>query len=160
MSKLFVVSDIHGHYTELSKALEKAGFDQNSKDHIFVSCGDLFDKGDENNQVYQFVKGLQRKILIKGNHEDIMHESLVEGGLTELAIQNETDFSLRQILGQDAICEDGSFNGDYKNEIDQLILFIESMPDYYETDKYVFNLIVHAHRNCKPELTHTYHTDK
>ena len=67
---LFAVSDIHGHYTALMNALGVAGFDENNENHIFVSCGDLFDRGRENAEVYDFVKKLQRKILIKGNHED------------------------------------------------------------------------------------------
>ena len=41
---LFVVSDIHGHYTEMKKALEEAGFCEEKDDHVFVSCGDSMTK--------------------------------------------------------------------------------------------------------------------
>ena len=34
--KLFVVSDVHGHYAELMKALDGVGFDANNENHIFV----------------------------------------------------------------------------------------------------------------------------
>lgn len=41
MKKFFVVSDVHGFYDEMIEALNKAGFDKNNKDHVFISCGDL-----------------------------------------------------------------------------------------------------------------------
>ena len=80
--KLFVLSDIHGHYSEMKKALDEAGFDPENGSHIFVSCGDLFDRGMENVAVYDFVRGLKHKILIRGNHEDMLLncEFVFEGG--------------------------------------------------------------------------------
>ena len=47
MSKkyLYCVSDVHSFYDELMTALTKAGFDINNEEHIFVSCGDLLDRG-------------------------------------------------------------------------------------------------------------------
>ena len=45
MKKYFVVSDVHGFYDEMKKALDNAGFDIANPDHIFVSCGDLLDRG-------------------------------------------------------------------------------------------------------------------
>ena len=137
--KLFVVSDIHGHDTELKRALDKAGFDSENKEHIFVSCGDLFDRGGENAQVYEFVKGLKQKILIKGNHEDILYEVLIGGRMTEEAELNGTDMTITQIFGKDAFDENGNFNKDlYREKADEMIAFIDSMLNYYETEKYVF----------------------
>lgn len=43
----FVTSDIHGFYTIFKKALKKAKFDINNKDHVLIICGDLFDRGEE-----------------------------------------------------------------------------------------------------------------
>ena len=45
MKKLFVVADIHSFYEEMIKALSEQGFDREDPDHIFVSLGDLFDRG-------------------------------------------------------------------------------------------------------------------
>ena len=42
--KIFAVSDIHGFYTQLREALDKAGFDSENENHLFVCCGDCFDK--------------------------------------------------------------------------------------------------------------------
>ena len=103
IKKLFVVSDVHGHYTEMIKALDEAGFDTKNEDHVFVSCGDLFDRGKENKEVYDFVRGLKNKILIKGNHEDILHNVLTCGYVTDTDVANGTDITVAQLLGEDAL---------------------------------------------------------
>ena len=72
---LFVVSDIHSHYTALKKALDEAGFDPNNENHWLLVCGDIFDRGGESEEVLQFIMSLERKILVKGNH-DILFEEL------------------------------------------------------------------------------------
>ena len=71
MRTLFVVSDVHSFYGEMKQALDKEGFDKDNKDHIFVSCGDLLDRGPDSVKCLEFVNGLDddRKILILGNHE-------------------------------------------------------------------------------------------
>lgn len=71
--KYFCVSDIHSFYTPLKKALKQAGFRKSNKDHCLVVCGDIFDRGEETVQVYEFLKSLpkNRCILIKGNHESL-----------------------------------------------------------------------------------------
>lgn len=79
MPKLFVVSDIHSFYTPLKKALDEKGFDPNNEDHWLIVCGDCFDRGDESGLVLHFLMSLERKILVKGNH-DILFKSLVERG--------------------------------------------------------------------------------
>ena len=76
MKKLFVVSDIHGHCTILSEALDRAGFDRRNPDHLLICCGDYFDRGTENMEVLQFLERLPRKILIRGNHEDMLKKLL------------------------------------------------------------------------------------
>ncbi len=137
--KLFVVSDIHGHYTELMRALDRAGFDAKNEAHVFVSCGDLFDRGTENVAVYDFVRNLPRKILIKGNHEDILCEVLERGTLTNIETWNGMDRTVREMLGEDAVDENGCFDRTACAEkIDELIAFISSMVNYYEMGNYVF----------------------
>lgn len=140
MSKtLFIVSDVHGHYGELKKALDGVGFRENDESHVFVSCGDLFDRGRENRLVYDFVKRLKNKILIKGNHEDMLAETLRRGHITEREIWNGTDITVSEMLGEGATDGDGNFDTElYADEIKELIAFIEEMADYYETDAYVF----------------------
>lgn len=72
--KFFVVSDIHSFYEPFIKALENAGFDKDNEEHWLVSCGDAFDRGDESEKVLHFLMSLERKILIKGNHDTLFHD--------------------------------------------------------------------------------------
>ena len=137
--KYYVVSDVHGHYTELVEALERAGFDRENEQHILLSCGDLFDRGEENRQVYELIKGLPRKILIKGNHEDILCRVLKRGCITQTDRRNGTDITVAQMLGHGAVDESGHFDTvACAAQIEEIVAFVDSMRDYYETRRYIF----------------------
>ena len=79
MKKLFVVSDVHGHYTILKEALDRAGFDKHDPEHLLICCGDYFDRGNENMEVLRFFEGLRHKVLLRGNHEDLLLKLLQTG---------------------------------------------------------------------------------
>lgn len=137
--KLFVVSDVHGHYTKMIKALADAGFDENNEEHFFLSCGDLFDRGSENLLVYNFVRSLERKILIKGNHEQRLSEVLKQGYITQREIDNATDGTIKELLGQEAINKDGAIDVTaHAEKIGEITAFLDAMLDYYETKQFVF----------------------
>lgn len=65
----FAVGDIHGHFSRLAAALERAGFSADAGDRLF-SVGDLVDRGPESEQVLEW---LERPWFhaVRGNHEDI-----------------------------------------------------------------------------------------
>ena len=79
MPLFYVVSDVHSHYTPLKKALDEKGFDPSNENHWLVVCGDLFDRGSESNEVLKFVMSLERKILVKGNHDILLDELVFRG---------------------------------------------------------------------------------
>jgi serine/threonine protein phosphatase 1 len=137
--KLFVTSDIHGHYTELIRALDECGFDCENPNHIFVCCGDLFDRGKENMRVYDFVKSLKHKILIRGNHEDYLCTILGSGDTSVYAESNGTDITVKELLGDVVIDANGCFDTTaHTKKIREIMDFVNSMQYYYETDDYVF----------------------
>ena len=75
--KYFIISDSHGHYTEMKSALDKAGFDSENPDHHLVIAGDLFDRGTENVHILNYVYDLLEKdkiTLIKGNHDEFFYD--------------------------------------------------------------------------------------
>lgn len=79
MDKYFVVSDTHSFYDELMAALNEKGFEANNHKHKLVVCGDLFDRGEQTVQLYNFVKSLgDRFIYVRGNHEDLLADCLYE----------------------------------------------------------------------------------
>ena len=74
MPKFFVTSDIHSYLTPLKNALDKAGFDPNNEDHWLVVCGDVFDRGDESCMLLKYLMQLERKMLVRGNHDTLLEE--------------------------------------------------------------------------------------
>lgn len=98
MKKLFVVSDVHGHCSLLKEALKEAGFDHNNADHLLVCCGDYFDRGNENVQVLQFFERLQHKVLLRGNHEDMLLKLLQTGRLLPHHYINGTFSTLKNFF--------------------------------------------------------------
>lgn len=73
----YVISDIHGHYTEFIKMLEKIRFSGN--DELWV-LGDLLDRGNESLDMLRFAVYVSEKYdnihFLKGNHEYMMEECL------------------------------------------------------------------------------------
>ena len=77
--KYYVVSDVHGFYSQLEKVLRIQGFFDDKEPHKLIVCGDIFDRGPEAIKLQQFILQLIEKdevILIKGNHEDLAQDLL------------------------------------------------------------------------------------
>lgn len=140
MKKLFVVSDVHGYCTLLKAALDKAGFDRENPDHLLICCGDYFDRGDENVQVLQFFERLKHKVLLRGNHEDLLLKLLRTGKLQRHHYINGTFQTLENFFGKYSVDPvDGTIDFSGKTRVtDRICEFIEETVDYYETEKYVF----------------------
>ena len=43
--RVFVVTDVHGHFSELSNGLQKLNY--NDREDLLISLGDLIDRGPE-----------------------------------------------------------------------------------------------------------------
>lgn len=140
MKKLFVVSDIHGHYTLLIDALNRAGFERKNPDHQLICCGDYFDRGKENVEVLRFFEGLNQPVLLRGNHEDLLLKLLYTGKLLPHHYINGTLQTLENFFGKhfvDPADDTIDFSGKTRT-VDRICQFIQSTVDYYETDHYVF----------------------
>lgn len=142
MSKrnLFVVSDIHGHFTLFKEALHKAGFDKENPNHLLVCCGDYFDRGEENVEVLKYFEQLKHKILLRGNHEDLLLNLFQTGKLEKHNYINGTMSTLKNFFGKYSIDPlDDSIDFSGKNRtVDRLCEFMNETLDYYETENYVF----------------------
>lgn len=150
--KLFVVSDIHGHYTPLKEALDKAGFDKDNENHIIVCCGDYFDRGNENVEVLKFFERLKHKVLLRGNHEDLLLKLLQTGKVLPHNYINGTMRTLEDFFGKyfiNPIDDTIDFSGKTRT-VERICEFIEETINYYETENYVF---VHGWlaENCETE---------
>ena len=74
MPKFFVVSDTHSFYTPLKRTLDEKGFDPNNENHWLIVCGDCFDRGGESEELLHYLMSLERKILVKGNHDLLLED--------------------------------------------------------------------------------------
>lgn len=135
MKKLFVFSDAHSFLTPLKAALDKAGFDPNNEDHWLISCGDLFDRGTESKEMLEFIMSIERKILIKGNH-DILLEECCKRGYPEWHDASNGTKRTVQDLGESDL--GNSFAKCCKRALSKLIGYKDLLVNYFETEKYIF----------------------
>lgn len=143
MKKYFVVADVHGFYDEMRAALKEAGFEYNNPDHIFVSLGDLLDRGEMPMNCLHFVNGLpeDRKILIRGNHEDLMEQAIQRGcfynhdwhnGTAQTAMDlYSASYPDVNVRNDDVVCW-------FMHDFDEWNKYVNSTRDYWENDKWIF----------------------
>ena len=97
----FVVSDIHSFYDSLKKALKDAGFNKRNKEHRLIICGDTFDRGEDALGVYNYITSIpkSRRILIKGNHDELFLKLLEKTYPDAHDFSNHTVDTFCQIAG-------------------------------------------------------------
>lgn len=81
MSKIYAMSDIHGHYDEFIESLSKV--DLSDADNRLILLGDYIDGGSQSFQVISKIIELEKKfpdqvITLLGNHEEYFSEWLFE----------------------------------------------------------------------------------
>ena len=75
--KIYALSDLHGHFEILLAMLERIHFDDSD---VLYILGDCNDRGEKAMEIYQFIQQHPDNIfLLKGNHELMMRDFLVEG---------------------------------------------------------------------------------
>ena len=132
MAKLFVVSDIHGYFKEFKYALDEAGFDENNPEHWLISCGDHFDRGGLPAQVMKYLYNLPRKVLVRGNHEQLLVDCCQRGEVWSHDISNGTAGTIYSMGYGDDFSEMCTYT------LRRTRLFRESMVNYFETKNYIF----------------------
>lgn len=136
MPKLFCVSDIHGFYDEFKAALDAAGFDQNNPDHWLISCGDNFDRGSQPKEVMRFLNALERKILVRGNHEDLLEQMIERGYPMQHDKHNRT---VDTVLDLARFPHRARYFQEACAEVEPMVSrFTAQMVDFFETQNYVF----------------------
>ena len=81
MSKIYAMSDIHGHYDEFIESLSKV--DLSDTNNRLILLGDYIDGGSQSFQVISKIIELEKKfpdqvITLLGNHEEYFSEWLFE----------------------------------------------------------------------------------
>ncbi|PTX17441.1 serine/threonine protein phosphatase 1 [Halanaerobium congolense] len=130
----YVIGDIHGEIEELEIILEKINYDSDQDKLIFV--GDYIDRGANSYQVYKYIKKLNngRNIFLRGNHEEMMIDAVLNENNVNLWYQNggrKTEASFPN-----------------QTELKEAAHFFNSLPYYHADQKYIF-----VHAGINPALT-------
>lgn len=100
MKRTLIIGDVHGCFDSLMKLLKKVKFDESDDRIIFV--GDLIDRGSKVYETVQFVIDLKEKmkddcIVIRGNHEQMMIDSLNDYESASCWMHNGSKYTLDSI---------------------------------------------------------------
>ena len=133
--KLFCCSDIHSFYTPLIKALDEAGFDRNNPEHWLIVCGDAFDRGSESEEVLHFLMSLERKILVKGNHDLLLEDLCMREFPYSHDFSNGTTRTVNDIGGAG---EGYCFDKCCENTLNRTAAYRAFLVNYFETENYIF----------------------
>ena len=144
--KIFAVSDVHGCCDALKRALEEAGFIANDSGCLLIVIGDCFDRGEENREVFDFLNGIGNKVIIRGNHEDMLEQILEKRHIGRGGFSNGMDTTVRSFFGERAIGEPDvfyqyAFKLDFRGRestVGELKRFLAQTYDYFETENYIF----------------------
>lgn len=135
MPKLFCISDVHSFYDEMIEALDEAGFDENNPEHFLIVAGDCFDRGGQSAQVLSFLRRLERKFIIKGNHSQLLLECCERGYPAMHDYSNGTYQTICDLGGAE---EGYSFEECCIRTLARVGTFIDSEINYLETKNYIF----------------------
>lgn len=143
MKKYFVVADVHSFYDEMIKALTEKGFDREDPDHVFVSLGDLFDRGPAPLECLRFVNSIPsgRKILIRGNHEDLLYDCLAREAFLERDAMNGTADTVYLLAGERAdslLMRNPRLLFAVVRDDPELKKYFAELRDYAEVGEYLF----------------------
>ncbi|MCS7174743.1 MAG: serine/threonine protein phosphatase [Pseudothermotoga sp.] len=99
----FVIGDIHGCSNSLMKLLESLPLTAESK---LIFLGDYIDRGPDSKGVLEILLDLSKSyecIFIRGNHEQMLLDYILEGENFDLWLMNGADATLRSYGGIDKI---------------------------------------------------------
>lgn len=145
--RYYVTADVHGFYSEMSEALKKKGYYEDTGPKKLIICGDIFDRGDEAFKLQQFVLEMLERdeiILIRGNHDDLAldlinywdRQSYLDrahrsNGTVDTVMQL-TDLRLAELMTDPDGVRREFMRTPYIKKL------MPAMIDYYETEHYIF----------------------
>lgn len=151
----YIISDIHGCYTEFLELLEKIGFSDD--DELFV-LGDAMDRGPEPIKVIQDLMSRANVTYILGNHDDMMLRSLrklaVDISEASLIDLSDDDFiSYYHWLREGGNITEEQFRQLSNEERRDVLDFLECAPAYemIENDGKLYIMVHAGIRNFDPE---------
>lgn len=143
----FVIADVHGFYDEMILALNAAGYNKNNPQHCLISLGDLLDRGPKPLECLQFVNNIpeNNKILIRGNHEDLIEDAIRRGEFLYYDYRNGTVQTAIDLTYEFRLSNSFEILAQLENH-EELQKYLHSCTDYYENNNSIF---VHGWIPCE-----------
>lgn len=158
--KYFVVADVHGFYSKLIQVLKDNGFDEKSDEHKLIICGDIMDRGEEPVEMQDYILhllDLDKVILVRGNHEDLVLDMLDEPGtysfISPHHYSNGTVETMLRLTNYYNIFIDADTDKNFIKACRLTPFVSQIIPqtiNYFEAGKYIF---VHGWIPCRTQLT-------
>lgn len=135
--RIYCCSDLHSFFTPFKKALDEKGFEPSNPDHLLIVCGDVFDRGSESVEMYNFLNSLTNVVLVRGNHEDLLEEMLLRGYGERHDISNGTIGTV--VAFADHISHKYFSVKECCNIVEEFIApFLSKFVNYYESANFIF----------------------
>lgn len=143
MKEYFVVADVHSFFTIMKDELRKKGFDENNPNHILITCGDFFDRGEEAKELLDFLYNLyqlDRLLMVRGNHDDLFEMMVANNYPGMHDYQNGTLGTLCQLQKEPVSIDFGIKQFlTIRDTYDERYKFLlTKMKNYIEIGKYIF----------------------
>ena len=142
--RIFAVSDIHSFFTLMKNALNGAGFEPGNPNHLLVVCGDLLDRGNESQQVLDYMLSVSNKVLIKGNHSTLFEELCERSYPLNYDWSNGTANSVLSLAPEAQRWDEAC-----RIAMEKMKPLLDQMVDYFETEHYVFCHGYIPYNKCK-----------
>ena len=129
--RFIIISDVHGFYDEMIKALDKVDF--NPEIDFLISLGDNTDRGPKPKEVIDYLVTLPNKKLIKGNHSSLLTDCILRGFPYSYDWHNGTAQTIIDLAPNAK-----TFNEACAVAYEGVKDFIDKMVNYFETKNYIF----------------------
>jgi serine/threonine protein phosphatase 1 len=133
MPNFYILSDVHGFYNEMRKALDKAGFDPNNENHWLISLGDEIDRGRQPEQVINYLMDLPRAIFVKGNHSILFEDFCERSYPLRYDWSNGTANSILSLAPEAQKWDEACIIA-----MEKMKPLLDQMVNYFETSHYIF----------------------
>ena len=101
-----------------------------------IICGDLFDRGRQPIELIRYLNHeVPRKILIRGNHEDLFEDMCRRG---EPWMHDYSNGTCQTVFDLTGVNEPISFERRASIALVKIMPLLNQMVDYYETEHYIF----------------------
>jgi len=134
VKRIFAIGDIHGCLSHLERLMEEIRPLLDPQEDTLVFLGDYIDRGPDPKGVVDLIlqikKEVRHVVCLKGNHEDMFLDWVLNGRNYDLYLYNGGGSTIR------SYSQDREFHLPAEH-----LDFFTSLRLYYETDKYIF---VHA----------------